>query len=80
MDEAILKFHEDHEVEYIMQVVVDGEVVVKYTDSQSFDGVSGYAVSADEAMQQYIIDDVNSRAEYAAEAAAEAQMEQERGN
>ncbi|MGV9002381.1 MAG: hypothetical protein ACOH18_05515 [Candidatus Saccharimonadaceae bacterium] len=80
MDEAIQKFHEEHEVVYTLMAVVDGEVVAKHTSSISADDVSGFATLTDEAMQTHIIDDANGRAEYLAESEAETQMEQERGN
>ena len=63
MDEYITKFHDEHEVEYQLQVVVDGVVVVKYTDGQSFDAVSGYASIADQAMQQHITAEVTGQEE-----------------
>ena len=78
MEETINQFHEAHAVEYIMLVKVDGEVKIKYTDEQSFDGVASYSTLADEAMQRLIIDDANGRAEYLAEAEAENQMEQQK--
>ena len=80
MEEAIVKYHEEHEVVYTLMATVDGEVIGKFTDDQSADGVAGYASLLDEAMEKHIIDDVNSKAEYAAEAAAEDAMERERGN
>lgn len=80
MEETINAYHEAHEVEYQLLVVIDGEVKIKYTDPDSFDGVAAYSTIADEAMQTLIIDDANSRAEYLVEAEAEMQMEQERGN
>lgn len=80
MDEAIQKYHEDHEVVYTLMATVDGEVVAKYTSEISADDVSGFATLTDEAMQKHIIDDANARAEYLAESEAEMQMEQERGN
>lgn len=78
MEEAINKFHEEHEVVYTLVATVDGEVIAKFTDDQSADGVAGYAALLDEKMQQHIIDDANGRAEYLAEAEAESQMEAER--
>lgn len=80
MEETIVKYHEEHEVVYTLIATVDGEVVAKFTDDQSADGVAGYASLLDEAMEKHIIDEVNSAAEYKAEAEAEAQMEMERGN
>lgn len=80
MEEAINQFHESHEVVYTLVAVVDGEVVAKFTSDQSADDVASYSALLDEHMQKHIIDDANSRAEYLAEAEAENQIEQERGN
>lgn len=79
MEEAIQNYHEEHEVVYTLTATVDGEVIGTYTSDQSADDVAGYAGLLDSAMQQHIIADANDRAEYLAEAEAEAQMEAERG-
>ena len=80
MEDLIQKYHDSHNVVYELRAIVDGKVTIKYTSSISFDDVSGFASLADERMEKDIISDASDRAEYLAEADAEAQMEDERGN
>lgn len=80
MDDLIQKYHDSHNVVYELRALVDGEVKIKFTSSISFDDVSGFATLADERMEQDIVSDASDCAEGIAEANAEAQMEDERGN
>lgn len=71
------EFHENHEVEYQLVAVVDGEVIAKQTSSMSADDVSGFAWTIDREVERHVIDEANDKAEYDREAAAEEQLQNE---
>lgn len=74
LDALIEKFHDNHEVEYILAVKVDGEVLFKETSSISFDDVTMAEEKLSDAMTNHIIQDENDRLEYIRDAEAEDQM------
>lgn len=81
MEELIQQYHEDNGITYIMQAVNnDGDVIVKYESDFSFDDVSGFSSQGDSYIEAYILDELNSKAEYEAESYAEQHMQEELDN
>ena len=66
-EDLLDEFHEKHEVEYVLQVVVDGEVIAKFTSPLNADDVAGYAWAADRVVEQNINDEEAGRLESEAE-------------
>lgn len=79
-DEIIEDFHNNHEVEYELRVIIDGEVFVKSTSSIDIYDVISDADNLQEKVNEYDMDDERNRLEYIAEAQAEALMQEELDN
>ena len=79
-DEIVEDFHNNHEVEYELRVIIDGEVFVKSTSGIDIFDVVSDADNLQEKVNEEALDEERSRLEYEAESAAEAQMQEELDN
>ena len=79
-DEIVEDFHNNHEVEYELRVIIDGEVFVKSTSSIDIYDVVSDADNLQDKVNEHAMDDERDRLEYIAEAQAEAQMQEELDN
>ena len=77
-DEIVEDFHNNHEVEYELRVIIDGEVFVKSTSGIDIYDVVSDADNLQEKVNEEALDDERSRLEYEAESAAEDAMERAR--
>lgn len=55
MNDIIETFIENNDVTFKLVAIVNGEEVVKYESDYSFDDVSGFSDQADEAFNNYVI-------------------------
>lgn len=78
IDDIVQEFHDNHEVEYVLMVKVDGEVLGKYTSGIDASDVSCESDHIDELVQKAALAEVEDKATYEEEAKAEAQMEEAR--
>lgn len=76
-DEIIEDYHNNHEVEYILMVKVDGEVFVKSTSSIDINDVVSDADNLQDKVNEAAVQEESDRLEYLAESQAEDQMQNE---
>lgn len=76
-DEIIEDYHNNHEVEYILMVKVDGEVFVQSTSSIDINDVVSDSDNLQEKVNEEALDEERGRLEYLAESVAEDQMQNE---
>lgn len=76
-DEIVEDFHNNHEVEYELRVIIDGEVFVKSTSSIDIYDVVSDADNLQDKVNEAAMGDEFDRIETLKDLAAEAQMQNE---
>jgi len=79
MQGLVEDFIEENDVEFKLVVVVNGEEVIKYTSTESFDDVSSYAELADRSFDKYVMTNLEFERDVEDEAQLDELLDTQRG-